>query len=71
MLILINDSENCGWSLIRVVDFQEGIRMISSFLALRAEVKVLSNGALVPRSDNWRNTATIALYVHVLGLLFT
>lgn len=71
MLVLIEDNLDGSWSLSRIVDFQESIRMLSSLLALRAEVKVLSNRALVPGSNDWTDTATVASHVHVLCYLLT
>ena len=71
MLVFIEDNLDSSGSLSRIVDFQESIRMLSSLLALRAEVKVLSNRALVPGPDDWTDTATVASHVHVLCYLLT
>lgn len=71
MLVLIEDYLHGSWSLSRIVDFQESIRMLSSLLALRAKIKILSNRALVPGPDDWTNTATVASHVHVLCYLRT
>lgn len=71
MLILIKNNLNGGWSLSRVVDFQESIRMLSSFLTLRAEVKVFPYRTLVSWSDDWANSTTITRYVQVLCNLLT
>jgi len=68
MLMLINDSKNGRRSLAWVIDFQEGVRVVSPLFAVAAIVEVLANAALEPWSNDWGDTAAIALNVHVLDL---
>jgi len=68
MLIFVNNCKDCNWSLRWIVDLQECVRVLSSFLTGGAEIKILADTALVSRSNDWGHTATIAFDVHVLDL---
>lgn len=68
MLIFVNDCEDRSWGLRRVVDLQEGVRMLSSFLTGGAVVKILADTALESWSGDWGHTTTVTFDVHVLDL---
>jgi len=58
--VLIDNSQNCLWSLLWIVNLQEWVIMLSLLLTVLAEVKVLANAALVSGTDNWGFSTAIA-----------
>ena len=59
---LVNDGENSLWSLLWLVDLEEGMLVASSFFAHGAEVEVFADTALVSHSGDWGDAAAVTLY---------
>lgn len=59
--LLIDDAKNGLWSLLWLVDLQEWMVMLSSLLAVGAEVEVLADATLVSGTNDWGLAAAIAL----------
>jgi len=60
---LINDSEHNFWNLIRVLDFQKGVRVGLVLLTVFTIIEVFANATLVSWTNNWSNSAAIAFNI--------
>jgi hypothetical protein len=72
IVLIIDDNENFGGSLLGISNFKEGVRMFDSGLALLAEIKVVAHSAFVADSSDIMFVAIITSNMHVdsfLGLL--
>lgn len=75
--IFIDNTEDCRWDLLWVLDLQEGVIVWLGLFAIGTVIEILANTALISDADDWELSTTIALtflmdYLAILalGLLF-